>query len=215
MQRLAILVTLFSLTGCGRIGPGAASRPAATGEAPSGNYGNGSGGGSGAGSVYDDKGCANGVGDSGKALLAFQEDDALRHFHDPLPTFTPRTIGTLAQLRGELEQVRARGFAINRGEWRDSVCRLGAIVQDGTGKPVAAISISGPADRLKLSVLRRFSAVVVDTARNLSRALGHNPALRMPALPGRPGSRTAATLKPCQASAAPSSDRDRPPPAEV
>ena len=152
---------------------------------------------------------------SGKALLAYQEDEALRHFHDPLPTFTPRTIGTLAQLRGELEQVRARGFAINRGEWRDSVCGLGAIVQDGMGKPVAAISISGPADRLKLAVLRRFSTVVVDTAKNLSHALGHNPALRMPALPGRPHSRTAATLKPCQASAAPSSDRDRPPTAEA
>ena len=39
----------------------------------------------------------------------------------------------------------------------------------------AAIGISGPADRLSPTALRRFSDVVVDAARGLSRALGYNP----------------------------------------
>jgi hypothetical protein len=43
------------------------------------------------------------------------------------------------------------------------------------GRPVAAIGISGPADRLNPTALRRFSDVVVDAARSLSRALGYNP----------------------------------------
>ena len=112
---------------------------------------------------------------SGKALLAYQEDEGLRHCSDPLTVYTPRTIKTLAQLRKELEQIRIQGFAVNRGEWRDSVCGLAAIVHDGIGRPIAAIGISGPSQRLDANVLRRYSEVVVDTARMLSRALGYNP----------------------------------------
>jgi IclR family transcriptional regulator, KDG regulon repressor len=112
---------------------------------------------------------------SGKALLAYQEDDALKHFSDPLPSYTSRSITTLTQLRKELEQVRVRGFAINRGEWRDSVCGLAAIVRDAMGRPVASIGISGPAERLQPAALRQYSEVVVDAARALSKALGYNP----------------------------------------
>ncbi|GLS45665.1 IclR family transcriptional regulator [Methylobacterium brachythecii] len=111
---------------------------------------------------------------SGKALLAYQEG-ALVHLSDPLAAHTSRTITDLDTLRQELEQVRVQGFAINRGEWREGVCGLAAIVHDAMGKPVAAIGISGPADRLDPTALRRFSDVVVDAARGLSRALGYNP----------------------------------------
>lgn len=111
---------------------------------------------------------------SGKALLAYQEE-ALAHLPDPLPTYTPRTITSLDMLRHELEQVRVQGFAINRGEWREGVCGLAAIVHDALRKPIASIGISGPSDRLDPAALRRFSDVVVDSARGLSRALGYNP----------------------------------------
>ncbi|WP_336490797.1 IclR family transcriptional regulator [Methylobacterium nigriterrae] len=111
---------------------------------------------------------------SGKALLAYQEE-ALAHLPDTLPVYTSRTISSLDLLRRELEQIRIQGFAINRGEWREGVCGLAAIVHDAMGRPGAAIGISGPADRLNPAALRRFSDVVVDAARNLSRALGYNP----------------------------------------
>ena len=111
---------------------------------------------------------------SGKALLAYQEE-ALTHLPDALPVYTPRTIASLDLLRRELEQVRIQGFAINRGEWRDGVCGLAVIVHDAMGRPGAAIGISGPADRLSPAALRRYSEIVVDAARGLSRALGDNP----------------------------------------
>lgn len=111
---------------------------------------------------------------SGKALLAYQEE-ALAHLPETLPVFTPRTIASLDLLRRDLEQVRIQGFAVNRGEWREGVCGLAAIVHDAMGRPAAAIGISGPADRLSPTALRRFSDVVVDAARGLSRALGYNP----------------------------------------
>ena len=111
---------------------------------------------------------------SGKALLAYQEE-ALSHLRDPLPAYTTRTVTSLDVLRRELEQVRVQGFAVNQGEWRDGVCGLAAIVHDAMRKPIASIGISGPADRLDPAALRRFSDVVVDAARGLSRALGYNP----------------------------------------
>jgi len=111
---------------------------------------------------------------SGKALLAYQEE-ALSHLPETLQVFTPRTIASLDLLRRDLEQVRIQGFAVNRGEWREGVCGLAAIVHDAMGRPAAAIGISGPADRLNPTALRRFSDVVVDAARGLSRALGYNP----------------------------------------
>jgi DNA-binding IclR family transcriptional regulator len=111
---------------------------------------------------------------SGKALLAYQEE-ALAHLPEVLQVHTSRTIPSLDLLRRELEQVRIQGFAINRGEWREGVCGLAAIVHDAMGRPGAAIGISGPADRLNPAALRRYSDVVVDVARSLSRALGYNP----------------------------------------
>jgi IclR family KDG regulon transcriptional repressor len=111
---------------------------------------------------------------SGKALLAYQEE-ALAHLPEVLQVHTSRTIPSLDLLRRELEQVRIQGFAINRGEWREGVCGLAAIVHDAMGRPGAAIGISGPADRLNPAALRRYSDVVVDVARSLSRTLGYNP----------------------------------------
>ncbi|MCE4225592.1 IclR family transcriptional regulator [Methylobacterium sp. C25] len=127
---------------------------------------------------------------SGKALLAYR-DDALKYLSDPLPAHTARTITSLELLHRELEQVRVQGFAINRGEWREGVCGLAAIIRDAMGNPIAAIGISGPADRLNAAVLRRFSDVVVDTARGLSRALGYNP---ITLSSGKPRQRAAAEL---------------------
>lgn len=123
---------------------------------------------------------------SGKALLAYQADEALRHFSDPLPVFTSRTLASIESLRQELEQIRMQGFAVNRGEWRDGVCGLAAIIHDALGKPIAAIGISGPTERLQPAALRRFSDIVIDTARGLSRALGYNPVTLPPIRPRVP-----------------------------
>jgi DNA-binding IclR family transcriptional regulator len=118
---------------------------------------------------------------SGKALLAYNKE-VLQTLPDSLPAYTSRTIPTRDKLKRELERVRVQGFAINRGEWREGVCGVAAIVHDAQGKAIASIGISGPADRLNLATLRRFSDMVVDAARGLSRALGYNPIALSPKL---------------------------------
>lgn len=109
---------------------------------------------------------------TGKALLAYQDDTVLAALPDRLPRHTGRTFTEREELLAELGSVRRQGYAINRGEWRESVCGLGAIVLDAAGRPTAAIGISGPADRLRVMTLRKYAPVVVEAARDLSGQLG-------------------------------------------
>jgi IclR family transcriptional regulator, KDG regulon repressor len=136
---------------------------------------------------------------SGKALLAHGGESALAALGSfPLIAHTPRTITTLDGLRREMALIRRQGFAVNRGEWRDTVCGLAAIVLDAGGEPVASIGISGPADRMRPVHLKRYQSIVMDAAKGLSRALGHNPcsqiASRAPEVPPRNRTQAGATL---------------------
>ena len=110
---------------------------------------------------------------TGKALLAFQPNEALQGL-GLLVGHTPRTITSLEALRQELAQVRAQGFAINRGEWRETVGGLAAPIFDAAGRAVAAVGISGPTERLRPARIRQLTPDVLRTARRISEALGHH-----------------------------------------
>jgi len=111
----------------------------------------------------------------GKALLAHvprQEVEAILAKHG-MPRRTPRTICDVEHLMHELEVIRRRGYAIDKEENIEGVRCIGAPVFDRHGRPIAAISISGPAHRLvDEERLRRVSDSVVSAARELSRKLG-------------------------------------------
>lgn len=109
---------------------------------------------------------------TGKALLAHAPDAVLDRIVETLKRYTPRTITDADALRKELRRVRELGYAVNRGEWRESVCGLAAPIFDLSGDAVAAIGISGPIERLSLSRLRELAPLVMTGARAISRALG-------------------------------------------
>lgn len=112
---------------------------------------------------------------SGKALLAHAGESARAMIGKyPLPAYTPNTITDAEDLRREMQQIRAKGVAVNRGEWRESVHGLAAIVFDADGSPSTAIGISGPAERLRPAKLQQYERLVKKAAEGLSRALGYN-----------------------------------------
>lgn len=85
----------------------------------------------------------------GKALLAFlPPEERARHLPAVLTPRTERTITEFAVLDGELAEVRARGFAEDRGENEAGAHCFGAPIFDHTGRPVAAISVSAPESRI-------------------------------------------------------------------
>ena len=70
----------------------------------------------------------------------------------------------------ELARVRRNGWAASIAEREAGVASVSAPVRDATGRVVAAISVSGPIDRLGRSPGRRFSAEVLDAATRLEAA---------------------------------------------
>ena len=109
---------------------------------------------------------------TGKALLAWQPDSYLDRYEGTLNPFTEATLADLGALRGELEEVRRQGFALNRGEWRDSVCGVAAPVFGIGGRPVAAIGLSGPSSRLPADRLDDFARQITAAARDLTHKMG-------------------------------------------
>jgi DNA-binding IclR family transcriptional regulator len=75
----------------------------------------------------------------------------------------------------DLATVRRRGFAASVGEREAGVASVSAPVFGGPGSVVAAISVSGPIDRLGSNPGRRLGPAVVAAARELTAALGSAP----------------------------------------
>lgn len=110
---------------------------------------------------------------SGKALLAWQTDRFLAAMPEDLPKWTPHSLTTRQRLLDDLADTRRRGFSINRGEWRAAVGGVASPVFDAHGAAVASIGISGPLERLSMPTLRSHAPLVIQAARELSRALGY------------------------------------------
>ncbi len=83
----------------------------------------------------------------GKVLLADRPDAAAVLERTGLPRRTEHTITTAHDLLDEIERVRARGYALDLGEEENGVHCLAVPVRDG-GRVFAAMSVSGPAERI-------------------------------------------------------------------
>jgi IclR family acetate operon transcriptional repressor len=86
----------------------------------------------------------------GKALLANLSDTQVDNIlaRTGLPARSVRTITDVEAMRHELAQIRERGVAIDDGEEDIGVRCLAMSVVDAHGSLPAAVSVSGPADRL-------------------------------------------------------------------
>ncbi|HTF36117.1 MAG TPA: IclR family transcriptional regulator [Myxococcota bacterium] len=86
---------------------------------------------------------------------------------------TPATIVDSLKLHEHLREVASQGFAIDLEECGVGVCCAAAPVYDGTGRLVAAVSVSGPAVRLgQEQLLRHVVPKLMACAERLSARLG-------------------------------------------
>lgn len=108
----------------------------------------------------------------GKAFLAFQDDELVRKIAaEGLHAYTENTITTLDGLLLEMEQIRQRGYSIDNEEIETGLRCIGAPVRDSTKRVFAAISVSGPAERMPDARLLGLSSVVIQIANDISEAL--------------------------------------------
>lgn len=112
----------------------------------------------------------------GKAILAFlppeQRDRILTGY--TLTQYTDQTITLLPDLLTELEVTRKRGYALQLEERDPDVNGVAAPVFTADGL-VGALCISGPSNRVTLSVLDEFAEWVTSTAAVISRTCGYLP----------------------------------------
>jgi IclR family transcriptional regulator, KDG regulon repressor len=110
---------------------------------------------------------------AGKALLAFEPDDALRTLvPDGLPRFTERTPDRQALVQ-QLRTVAAAGYAVDTGEHLEDVRAVAAPVRDYTRTVVGTLAVVGPAYRLSPErIEKELAPLVVKAGRELSSRLG-------------------------------------------
>lgn len=113
----------------------------------------------------------------GKATLAFQDEAVIEKvIRNGLVPYTPTTITDPDVLRKELHAVRERGYAIDEGEHQPAVRCVAAPVYNAAGRVFAAVSVTGPKERVTLERVPEIAEYVVATAAQLSRQLGYDPA---------------------------------------
>lgn len=86
---------------------------------------------------------------AGKVFLASMlADELAAYLAGPLPASTSLTITDPTVLAGAVEETRARGYAVNRGELFPEAGALAVPVADGAGSTVAALGLNIPLSRL-------------------------------------------------------------------
>ncbi len=112
------------------------------------------------------------AGPSGKAILAYLPEGEAQ----PILEWAVREGQNATRIREQLDQVRILGYLETVSDRIPGVTALSVPVFDAGGV-VAALSISGPSDRLTAAALEVIAPTVVAECASLSRTLGFIPAL--------------------------------------
>jgi len=110
----------------------------------------------------------------GKSMLAFlhpiEAEEILKK--RPLTKLTPKTINLVrAQLKA-FERIREQGYAVDNEEAELGASCVAAPIFDSHGRPVAAMSISGPVSHITGNTIRKMAQTLSEATRRISAQLG-------------------------------------------
>jgi DNA-binding IclR family transcriptional regulator len=114
------------------------------------------------------------AGSSSKALLAHLPAEEIDTYVSVvgLESLTDLTITDPNQLKEELAKIREAGFAMSAGERQSGAASVAAAILDHDGHPIAAMSLSGPAERFQAEADAAASAIVA-ASRSISQQMGY------------------------------------------
>lgn len=122
------------------------------------------------------------VTSTGKALLAWLPAAALDQAMAHAKRYTALSMTKRRDIERDLEETRSRGYAVNRGEFREGVAGLAAPVRDRTGEVVAAVGVWGSDQNILGPQREALARMAILAARDVSQALG----FIVPATPAKP-----------------------------
>jgi len=111
---------------------------------------------------------------AGRVLLAYGSE-ALRESvlgGEWLERFTPRTMVDPEKIKSELDLIRQRGYAINRGERELEVAAVAAPIYDCEQDVGSALAVVGPEQRFSDARIGELLQSLLAAARNISMSLG-------------------------------------------
>src|SRR4051812_22069023 len=111
---------------------------------------------------------------AGKALLAWLRPAEVQALMIEAPPIrhTARTITDVDTLLNELAKIRAQGVALDRGERADDLIGIAGPIRNARGRVIAAMSLSGPAQRLSPDRRPTIAATIRTAAAEVSASLG-------------------------------------------
>jgi DNA-binding IclR family transcriptional regulator len=111
---------------------------------------------------------------NGKVLMAHMaEADRERVLAGPLERATEHTVVDPDALRSQLAEVVRRGYATTMEELEEGLNAVAAPIRRADGQVAAALSVSGPAFRMRPIDLPRIARITIDAATAISRRLGY------------------------------------------
>ncbi|MEO8476210.1 MAG: IclR family transcriptional regulator [Actinomycetota bacterium] len=111
---------------------------------------------------------------NGKVLLAnVGEAERARLLAHPLARETRSTVTDPATLASQLDEIRRRGYASTMEELEEGLNAVAAPVRRADGEVVAALSVSGPAFRMRPVDLPRVARLTMESAGAISRRMGY------------------------------------------
>lgn len=114
----------------------------------------------------------------GKVLISEMDDDAIRALFIDQPVFhhyTENTTPDVDSLIEEVHRVRALGYAVDNQEFGLGLVCVAKPVRNYTGKIVAAISVSTPANRMTEEHRAAIIDAISECCSTISWALGYRP----------------------------------------
>lgn len=111
----------------------------------------------------------------GKALMAHMEDDEIENIWSDsnIVAYTEHTIISFEDMKAEIEKIRNQGYSVDEQENEIGVRCVGAAILDHTGSPVAAISVSGPTNRITKEKVEEIAKIAIGISEKISYELGY------------------------------------------
>lgn len=112
----------------------------------------------------------------GKAILSTLSEEEVRHILKVkgMAQFTPQTITDPDVMVEQLRQISKTGIAIEAEENEVGILCLGTPIFDYSGRAIGAISVSGPANRIKEKGIQRIGEEIKKAGQEMSAKLGYS-----------------------------------------
>lgn len=110
----------------------------------------------------------------GKVLLSSYGDDEVSKIWSASEViqYTPNTITNIKFLQNQLEEIRLRGYAVDREENEMGICCIAFPIKGLNDRAIAAFSISGLAPKMTDEYLEKLSAAAKETRHKIELASG-------------------------------------------